>query len=151
MTRKTLTLTKAAIALVAATSFAAPALAGDCPAGKSGANPLANHPTEGKAVTDDVIGLVDLSKEIGVEGRQLRTRKLVIQPGGVVPFHSHADRPALIYTLSGAITEYRSSCTVPIEHRAGDIAREADGVAHYWVNNGKVPAVLLSSDVHHGM
>jgi len=154
MIRNTLTpnsLAKAAFALIAVTSFAAPALAGDCPAGKMGANPLANHPTEGKAVTDDVIGLVELGKEIGVEGRQLRTRKLVIQPGGVVPFHSHADRPALIYTLSGAVTEHRSSCTVPIEHRAGDIAREADGVAHYWVNNGKVPAVLLSSDVHHGM
>jgi len=149
MPRKTLT--QAAFALIAATAFASPALAGDCPAGKIGTNPLANHPTEGKAVTDDVIGKIELGKEIGVEGRQLRTRKLVIQPGGVVPFHSHADRPALIYTLSGAITEYRSSCTVPIEHRAGDITREADGVAHYWVNNGKVSAVLLSSDVHHGM
>jgi quercetin dioxygenase-like cupin family protein len=149
MPRKTLF--QAAFGLIAATAFASPALAGDCPAGKSGINPLASHPTEGKAVTDDVIGKIELGKEIGVEGRQLRTRKLVIQPGGVVPFHSHADRPALIYTLSGAITEYRSSCTVPIEHRAGDIVREADGVAHYWVNNGKVPAVLLSSDVHHGM
>ena len=145
------TLTKSAFALIAATAFATPALAGDCPAGKMGANALPNHPTEGKAVTDNVIGLVELDKEIGVADRQLRTRMLVVQPGGVVPWHSHADRPALIYTLSGAITEYRSSCTVPIQHSAGDIAREADGIAHYWVNNGSVPAVLLSSDVHHGV
>jgi len=143
-------LNQAAFALIAATSFASPALAGDCPAGKMGTNPLANHPTEGKAVTDNVIGLVDLGAEIGVADRQLRTRMLVVQPGGVVPYHSHADRPALIYTLSGAITEYRSSCLVPIDHHAGDIAREADGIAHYWINNGSVPAVLLSSDVHHG-
>jgi hypothetical protein len=40
---------------------------------------------------------------------------------------------------------------VPIEHKAGDISREADGLSHYWVNHGKVPAVLLSSDVFHGM
>ncbi len=149
MPRKTLT--QAAFALIAASSFAAPALAGDCPAGKAGMNPLANHPTEPKAVTDTVIGLIDLGKEIGVADRQLRTRKLVVEPGGVVPFHSHTDRPALIYTLSGSITEYRSSCMAPIQHNAGDIAREADGISHYWVNNGSVPAVLLSSDVHHAM
>ncbi len=143
-------LTGTAFALFAATAFASPALAGDCPAGKMGANPLANHPTEGKAVTDNVIGLIELDREIGVADRQLRTRMLVVQPGGVVPFHSHADRPALIYTLSGSITEYRSSCTMPIQHNAGDIAREADGIEHYWVNTGTVPAVLLSSDVHHG-
>jgi quercetin dioxygenase-like cupin family protein len=144
------TLTKSALTLIAATAFAVPALAGDCPASQMGMNPLANHPTEGKAVTDNVIGLVDLGKEIGITDRQLRTRMLVVQPGGVVPYHSHADRPALIYTLSGSITEYRSSCMVPIQHNAGDIAREADGIAHYWINNGSVPAVLLSSDVHHG-
>ncbi len=139
-----------AFALIAATAFASPALAGDCPANRMGNNPLTNHPTEGKAVTDNVIGLVELDKEIGVADRQLRTRMLVVQPGGVVPYHSHHDRPALIYTLSGSITEYRSSCMVPIEHHAGDIAREADGISHYWVNNGSEPAVLLSSDVHHG-
>ena len=144
-------LRRAAFALLAATSFATPALAGDCPAGQGGTNELANHPTMPKGVTDTVIGSVDLGKEIGVADRQLRTRRLVVQPGGIVPFHSHMDRPALIYTVSGQITEYRSSCVVPIVHKAGDIAREADGISHYWINHGKVAAVLLSSDVHHGM
>jgi quercetin dioxygenase-like cupin family protein len=140
----------AALAFLALAS-AAPAFAGECPAGQMAANPLTGHPTEPKGVTDTVIGSVDLGKEINVADRQLRTRRLVVQPGGVVPFHSHADRPALIYTVSGQITEYRSSCAVPIVHKAGDIAREADGISHYWINHGKVPAVLLSSDVHHGM
>ena len=140
----------AAFALLVATSFAAPAFAGECPAGQSAANPLANHPTMPKGVTDTVIGSVDLGPEISVPDRQLRTRRLVVQPGGIVPFHSHMDRPALIYTVSGQITEYRSSCAVPILHKAGDIAREADGISHYWINHGKVAAVLLSSDVHHG-
>ena len=80
----------------------------------------------------------------------MRTRRLVVQPGGILPLHSHKDRPALIYTVSGRITEYRSNCAAPIVHKAGDIAREADGISHYWINHGKVPAVLLSSDVHHG-
>jgi quercetin dioxygenase-like cupin family protein len=145
------TLPRAAFALLAAISFATPAFAGECPVGKDASNPLANHPTMPKGVTDTVIGSVDLGPEIGVADRQLRTRRLVVQPGGVVPFHSHMDRPALIYTVSGQITEYRSSCAVPILHKAGDIAREADGISHYWVNHGKTAAVLLSSDVHHGM
>jgi quercetin dioxygenase-like cupin family protein len=97
-----------------------------------------------------VISSVDLGSEIGVDGRQLRTRRLVVQPGGIVPLHSHKDRPALIYTLSGAITEYSTACGAPIQHKTGDISREADGLSHYWVNRGKVPAVLLSSDVFHG-
>lgn len=138
-----------AAALAAALAFASPAhsAAGLCP--KPGSMTLANAPMMPKGVTDTVIGAVDLNSEIGVEGRMLRTRRLVIQPGGIVPLHSHKDRPALIYTLSGSITEYSSACAVPIQHKAGDISREADGLSHYWVNHGKVPAVVLSSDVFH--
>jgi quercetin dioxygenase-like cupin family protein len=138
----------AGLIAVAAFGGATPALAGQCSA--AGVNALANAPTMPKDVTDMVIGAVDLGSEINVEGRQLRTRRLVVQPGGIVPIHSHADRPALIVTVSGSITEHRSDCTAPIEHHAGDISREADGISHYWINHGSVPAVLLSSDVFHG-
>jgi quercetin dioxygenase-like cupin family protein len=142
-------LATAAVAVVAAGALATPAIAGQCAA--PGVNALANAPTMPKGVTDTVIGNIDLAPEIGVDGRQLRTRRLVVQPGGIVPLHSHKGRPALIYTLSGAITEYSSTCSAPIQHKAGDISREADGLSHYWINHGKVPAVLLSSDVFHGM
>jgi quercetin dioxygenase-like cupin family protein len=141
-------LATAAIAVAATSTFATPAIAGQCPA--PGSMDLANAPMMPKGVTDTVIASVDLGPEIGVDGRQLRTRRLVVQPGGIVPLHSHKDRPALIYTLSGSITEYSSACSAPIEHKAGDISREADGLSHYWVNRGKVPTVLLSSDVFHG-
>ena len=139
----------AAIAVAAAGNFATPALASQC--AKPGMNALANAPMMPKGVTDTVIGSINLAPEIGVDGRQLRTRRLVVQPGGIVPLHSHKDRPALIYTVSGSITEYSSACGAPIQHKAGDISREADGLSHYWVNHGKAPAVLLSSDVFHGM
>ncbi len=144
------TVRQAAFALLAATAFAAPAFASECPAGQSATNALTGAPTMPKGVTDTVIGSVDLGSEIAVPDRQLRTRRLVVQPGGIVPLHSHVDRPALIYTVSGQITEYRSSCAVPILHKAGDIAQEANGISHYWINHGKTAAVLLSSDVHHG-
>jgi quercetin dioxygenase-like cupin family protein len=139
----------AAIAAAATVSVTSPALASQCAA--PGMNALANAPTMPKGVTDTVIGSISLASEIGIDGRQLRTRRLVVQPGGIVPLHSHKDRPALIYTVSGSITEYSSACGAPIQHKAGDISREADGLSHYWVNHGKVPAVLLSSDVFHGM
>ena len=139
----------AVIAIAAASGFATPAFAGRC--ATPGANALANAPTMPKGVTDTVIGAIDLGGEINVSGRQLRTRRLVIQPGGIVPIHSHKDRPALIYTVSGSITEHSSTCSAPIVHKAGDVSREAGGLSHYWVNQGKVPAVLLSSDVFHGM
>lgn len=131
----------------AAIAMASPAMAGDCPTGQERANPLANAPMEPKGVTDTVIGSIDLGAEIGVKGRLLRTRRLVIEPGGIVPLHSHAGRPALIVTVSGEVTEYRSTCAIGIVHRAGDISREADGLSHWWRNEGREPVVLLSSDV----
>lgn len=135
-----------AMALVAG----APAIAGECPAGQMTSNPLNGAATSPKDVTDTVLAAVDLGPEIGVNGRQLRTRRLVLQPGGIVPMHSHADRPALIVTVKGEVTEYRSNCAVPIVHKAGEISREAGGISHWWKNTGKTEAVLLSSDVYHG-
>ncbi len=140
----------AALAATALGGFATPAFAGECPAGNMGANPLTGAATMPMGVTDTVLGAVDLGPEINVEGRQLRTRRLVLQPGGVVPMHSHVDRPALIMTIKGEVTEYRSTCTSPIVHRAGEISREAGGISHWWKNTGKTEAVLLSSDVYHG-
>ena len=141
------TLAAAAIAVAAIGGTATPAFAAQCPADQVKSNALADRQTMPKDVTDDILGSIDLGKEIGVQGRDLRLRRLVVQPGGVVPFHSHEGRPALIITVSGEITEHRTSCAVPIVHRAGELSREADGIGHYWVNHGKVPAVLLSADV----
>ncbi|HYC64709.1 MAG TPA: cupin domain-containing protein [Reyranellaceae bacterium] len=140
----TKTTVAAGIIALAALGSATPAMA------DQHKNPLANAPTMPKDVTDTVIGSIDLGPEINVQGRQLRTRRLVVQPGGVVPVHSHTDRPALIVVVSGSITEHRSDRATPVEHRAGDISREAEGISHYWINHGTEPAVLLSSDVFNG-
>ena len=145
----TKTIITAGIALAAA-GLSTPALAGDCPSGQEMANALKNAPTMPKGVTDTVIGSIDLGKEISIDGRLLRTRRLMVDPGGIVPLHSHNGRPALIYTVSGTVVEHRSTCAVPIVHKAGDIAREADGISHWWQNEGTEPVVLLSSDVFQG-
>lgn len=141
-------MTLALVAALAVAGSAAPAFAGTCPAGKSGTNALPGAATMPSKVTDNVLSTVDLGPEINVSGRSLRLRKLVLQPGGVVPLHSHVDRPALIMTASGTVTEYSSSCLVPIVHKAGDVANEAGGISHWWKNTGNTVAVLYSSDVH---
>jgi hypothetical protein len=86
------------------------------PTGVDVTKPAANP---AKGVTDTVISAIDLSQEpANIAGRTLRLRELVVQPGGVVPWHSHGDRPAIIYIVEGSITEYASNCAVPILHKA---------------------------------
>ena len=137
----------AALALATTVNFAQ---AGECPAGKMKDNALTTGEMMPKKVTDDVLSSIDLApKGDAFKGESLRLRKLVIQPGGVVPWHSHADRPALIYVVSGEIYEHASNCAVPILHKAGEVARETHATAHWWKNDGKVPVVLLSFDIQH--
>ena len=124
------------------------AFAGSCPADKMGVDVRAPVSTPASGVTDTVIASINLANEpIHIDGRLFRMRKLVIQPGGVVPWHSHHDRPAIIYILSGTIEEYASNCSVPIVHQAGDVTAETSGTSHWWKNTGSVTVVLLSADL----
>ena len=71
--------------------------AGGCPADKMKADVRAPDTKPAKGVTDTVLAAIDLEKEpANIKDRQLRFRKLTIAPGGVVPWHSHGDRPAII-------------------------------------------------------
>ena len=141
----------AVAALVAGTLAAAPlAHAGTCPADATrfDGTGQAKSSTAGKGVADTVLSSIDLAKEPAkVQGRLLRLRRLVVEPGGVVPWHEHANRPALIYVVSGEITEYASTCAVPIVHRAGEAATETHATAHWWKNTGTETVVLLSADL----
>jgi len=126
------------------------AQAGECPADKRVADGQGQKPSTAvaKDVTDVVRATTDLAKEpVAVNGRQFRLRQLDVKPGGIVPWHSHDNRPAMIYIVSGEIVEYASNCAVPIVHKAGDVAPEKKGTSHWWQNNGNVPAVLISVDL----
>ena len=136
------------VAVVALLS--APAQAGQCPADKMSPGVRTSGEMKPKDVTDNVLGQVEPAKEkVNLADRRLRLRKLVVQPGGVVPWHSHEDRPAIIYVVSGTISEYASNCSVPIEHKTGEVSVEKLGVQHWWKNTGKSPVVLLSADLFH--
>ena len=145
----TLSMMSFVAALALASSLAAGAtLAAECPAGKGGANVRAPDTTSASGVTDTVVGMIDLSKEPAhVDGRLLRLRKLVVQPGGVAPWHSHHDRPAIALITKGTIIEYASTCSVPIVHGPGDTTVETHTTAHWWRNESKEPVELFSADL----
>ena len=138
----------AAAALLASVVGAGPVLAGGCPAGKSGVDLRAQATNPASGVTDNVVGSIDVAKEPAhIDGRLLRMRKLVIQPGGVVPWHSHHDRPAIIVITKGTIVEYASTCSEPIVHGPGDVSTETSQTAHWWRNETRSPVELYSADL----
>ena len=141
----------AAAAAGAILAFAGTAMAGGCPTGKTVADGQGQQPGAAmpKDVTDAVLASIDLATQpsVGVDDRLFRMRRLAIKPGGVVPWHSHDERPALIYVAIGEVTEYASNCAVPIVHHPGEVAVEQKGVSHWWRNTGDSTAVLLSADL----
>jgi quercetin dioxygenase-like cupin family protein len=147
------TLRRASLASVAAGLFALAATAAgaaECPADKKVADGQGQKPgpSAPKDVTDVVRSSTDLSKEpANIRNRLFRLRQLEVKPGGIVPWHSHNERPAMIYIVSGQITEYASSCAVPIVHKAGDVAPEKNGTSHWWQNTGTETSVLISVDL----
>jgi quercetin dioxygenase-like cupin family protein len=135
--------------LMAAAAIITPAAhAGECPADKVSANTLANAPTAPVGVIDTELASIDLAKEnVKLNKRRLRLRHMTIAPGGIVPLHDHADRPALIMVNSGEIFENSSKCAVPILHKTGDIAREFLGTKHHWKNATDRPVELTIADI----
>jgi quercetin dioxygenase-like cupin family protein len=132
------------LALFAAT----PAFAGECPANKVGANPLAGAPTKPVGVKDMEIASIDLAGEnVKLSQRRLRMRQMEIAPGGIVPLHDHADRPALIMVVEGEIYENSSKCLTPILHKPGEVSREFLGVMHWWKNSGTKTVKLTIADI----
>ncbi|MFF1384567.1 cupin domain-containing protein [Arthrobacter sp. NPDC058288] len=102
---------------------------------------------ETKGVTVEVLSTVDLASEIeGMEGRQLRTRMVTIEPGGVFgPIHDHVGRPGTVYILQGTITDHRNG--VATDYGPGVGWPEDRNTTHWLENRGTVPAVEISVDI----
>ncbi|MGQ0673771.1 MAG: cupin domain-containing protein [Hyphomicrobium sp.] len=138
----------ALVAAGAVSLVAVPASAGTCPSGKVTTDGQKAGATAHKDVSEKLLGQIDLSKEqVAVAGHHFRMRRLDIKPGGEVAWHSHGERPALIYVVSGSITEYSSHCQVPIVHTAGELSVEQGGLSHWWKNTTDKPVVLISADI----
>jgi quercetin dioxygenase-like cupin family protein len=136
--------------VLGASLAASAAFAGECPADQEKPNATAPVDYKPVGVTDTVIAMIDVEKEPAhIKDRKFRMRKLTIEPGGIVPWHSHGDRPAIIYIIEGEINEYASNCAVPILHKAGEIRPEVKGTSHWWENKGDKTVILYVGDVLH--
>lgn len=106
-------------------------------------------PTENKGIKTDVLIQYELGKQglNDYQDRSLRVRRTIIDPGGVIAVHSHRFRPAMIYVISGAITEHRKDGTAK-EAKAGDAIAETADVNHWVENLSDQPAVILTVDLY---
>jgi quercetin dioxygenase-like cupin family protein len=99
-----------------------------------------------KGVTIVALQSVDLGPEIdGMAGRQLRMRKITVEPGGFFSLHSHKDRPGTVYVLEGKIVETRND--VVKEYGPGDSWFENKETNHRVENKGGTPATFVAVDV----
>jgi len=101
--------------------------------------------TRGVAVQE--LATVDLAGEIeGMTGRQLRMRKVTIEPGGVFgPMHDHRGRPGTVYVLQGTITDHRDG--IATDYGPGLGWPEDRNTIHWLENRGTSPAVEISVDI----
>jgi quercetin dioxygenase-like cupin family protein len=128
--------------------FAPAAMAGQCPADQVLTEPreIENAPDVG--VTRPVLHEVNLEGWRGMGSFHLRMRRLTVAPHGIVPTHSHDDRPSIVLIQSGEIVEHSAFCAVPILHKAGDSTPEFGiGHKHWWENLTDQPVILISTDV----
>ena len=102
---------------------------------------------ETSGVSIELVGTVNLAGEIeGLEGRQLRMRKVTIAPGGVFgPLHDHKGRPGLVWILQGTITDHRDG--VATDYGPGLGWPEDRRTLHWLENRGTLPAVEISVDI----
>jgi quercetin dioxygenase-like cupin family protein len=105
-------------------------------------------PTENKGLTVADLASYDLGKQ-GLDdykSRQFRARKITLAPGGVGAYHSHADRPAVAYVLTGTIIEHRDGAPDRTLH-SGDVIIETTDVKHWAENKGTTEAVIIGVDL----
>ena len=123
----------AAAAAIAGVALASMASAGECPADKRGVTVTKPVSTAAAGVTDTVLAAIDLSKEkLALSDHQLRLRRLVVEPNGIVPWHIHEDRPAIIYIIRARSTSMPAtvrcrSCIWPVRRPAKATARRIGG------------------------
>ncbi|MEO0999729.1 MAG: cupin domain-containing protein [Pseudomonadota bacterium] len=105
-------------------------------------------PRQGRGISNETLGLIPLGQYIeSHEDRTMRMRYWEVEPGGVVPLHSHANRPSMIYIMEGTIVEHRSDLDEPKVYGPGGVSIEAGPVLHWWENTGDVTVKMIAFDV----
>lgn len=106
-------------------------------------------PTESKGIESvEVLGTIALEKDFpALVNRMLRTRAIILRPGGVVAVHRHEQRPGVAYIVEGELIEHRNEVLDPIVRRAGEASFEQSGTVHWWENVSDLPAKVVVVDL----
>jgi quercetin dioxygenase-like cupin family protein len=104
-------------------------------------------PANSRGFRTEVLATQDLANEIEeMAGRQLRMRRITVEPGGQFALHDHRDRPGLFYIQEGTITEYPEGAEAG-EHRAGQAVAMASRNRHWEANRGTGLVVVIAVDI----
>jgi len=101
-------------------------------------------PTDNKGLDAKVMTTVDLAPDM--PGYQLRARAITFEAGGVAAVHSHKERPAVAYILSGTLTEMREGGYVR-QYKAGDVITESRDVTHWAENKSGDKVMIVGVDI----
>ena len=103
-------------------------------------------PAEHEGVSVVALGEVkpaSLKKQIGLEGYRMQLREITVAPGGAIAEHSHANRPGLVKTISGAWTEVRGDKEIFYPASKPEALVEDENTVHWLYNDGTEPAVAI--------
>jgi len=83
-----------------------------------------------------------------LDGYALQIRTIVLKPGAVAAYHSHAKRPVVAYLVKGDYTEHRDGQGIVV-HKPGDQWVEGADVAHWSENRGNETTYLINVEIVH--
>ncbi len=81
-----------------------------------------------------------------LKGYAMQLRTILLEPGAVVGYHSHARRPVVAYLVSGEYIEHRDGLAEIVD-KPGEQWVEGAEVAHWSENRGAETAVLINVEV----
>lgn len=101
-----------------------------------GAASAHDGPKEHKGVSVSDRAALELGAQIpAMAGFQVRVRKVVVEPGGVVKQHDHSTRPGAYYVIRGdGVAEYRDGKKTIVPK--GTAVLEDASVDHWIINEG---------------
>ena len=107
-------------------------------------------PTEHKGVGVVKLGALSeksLQTQIGLSGYVMQLREITLAPGGQIAKHSHANRPGLVWTLSGSWTEGRAGGEKKYPASLKTALLEDENTEHWFWNDGTEPVRVVVCDV----
>ena len=104
-------------------------------------------PQETKGISIGGYKTLNLGGQIpALKDYAMQIRMIVLKPGAVAGYHSHAKRPVVAYLVSGDYTEHRDGQGV-VTHKPGEQWVEGADVAHWSENRGSETTYLINVEV----